>query len=297
MRRALLNLGDRILGLAVVALLGLLRHTDPDRASAVCGRLARWVGPWLPAHRIGQQNLRAAFPDRDAAWIERTLRDAWENLGRVAGEYVHLGRLWDWDPARPNRGRIILDSVPILETLRDDGRPGILFGAHLANWELLAVGMHRFGLPAAVSYRMPNNERVAAELARIRTPLMGRLIRTRSRAGLEMAAVLQQGLHLGMLVDQHFSRGVDVTFFGRRCKANPAVARLARQFDCPVVGGRVVRLPGGRFRVVGEGPIALARDAGGQIDVAAATQQMMTMMEGWVRDNPGQYLWFHRRWR
>ena len=41
-----------------------------------------------------------------------------------------------------------------------------------------------------------------------------------------------------MLIDQHFSRGVDVTFFGRRCKANPTIARLARQFDCPVVGVR-----------------------------------------------------------
>ena len=57
-----------------------------------------------------------------------------------------------------------------------------------------------------------------------------------------------RGEHLGMLVDQHFSRGVDVTFFGRRCKANPTIARLARQFDCPVVGVRVIRLPDRRFR-------------------------------------------------
>ena len=93
---------------------------------------------------------------------------------------------------------------------------------------------------------------------------MGRLIRTRAQAALEMAGALDAGLHLGMLVDQHFSRGVDVTFFGRRCKANPAIARLAQQYDCPVVGVRVIRLPGHRFRVRSEGPIALPRDASGQ---------------------------------
>ena len=35
----------------------------------------------------------------------------------------------------------------------------------------------------------------------------------------------------------------------------------------------------------------------GEIDVAAATQMITTIIEGWIRENPGQYLWFHRRWR
>lgn len=297
MRRLLTLYGDRILGRIVKWLLALLRHTDPDRASAVCGALARRTGPWLPAHRIGQANLRAAFPDKDPAWIEQTLREAWDNLGRVAGEYVHLGRLWDYDLAHPNIGRILTDDVPLFEMLRDDGKPALCFAAHLGNWELPALAAAAHGLPSAVVYRMPNNKAVAKEIARIRAPLMGRLIRTRAQAALEMAAALGAGEHLGMLVDQHFSRGVDVTFFGRRCKANPSIARLARRFDCPVVGVRVVRLPRGRFRLIGEGPITLPRDAGGQVDVAAATQLIIDIIERWVRENPGQYLWFHRRWR
>src|SRR3954453_4565495 len=128
------------------------------------------------------------------------------------------------------------------------------------------------GMPSAVVYRMPNNKAVAKEIIRIRAPLMGRLIRTRAQAALEMAAALQAGEHGGVLVAQHFSRGVDVTFFGRRCKANPTIARLARQFDCPVVGVRVIRLPGRRFRVAAEGPFDLPRDAAGRVDVPAACQ-------------------------
>ncbi|MBN8896697.1 MAG: lipid A biosynthesis lauroyl acyltransferase, partial [Rhodospirillales bacterium] len=153
------------------------------------------------------------------------------------------------------------------------------------------------GLPSAVVYRMPNNKAVAKEITRIRGPLMGRLIRTRAQAALEMAGSLEAGLHLGMLVDQHFSRGVDVTFFGRRCKANPSIARLARRFDCPVVGVRVIRLPGRRFQIAAEGPFELPRDAAGLVDVPAATQMITDVIERWVRENPGQYLWFHRRWR
>jgi Kdo2-lipid IVA lauroyltransferase/acyltransferase len=289
--------GDRILGRIVKYLLAVLRRTNPDRASDICGAMTRRIGPLLPAHRIGRANLRAAFPDKDTNWIETTLRAAWENLGRVAGEYVHLGQLWDYDPARPNTGRIVTDDAQIFTELKDDGKPALCFAVHLANWELPAVMAATHGLPSAVVYRMPNNKAVAKEISRIRAPLMGHLIRTRSHAALEMAAALERGEHLGMLVDQRLSRGVDVTFFGRRCKANPTIARLARQFDCPVVGVRVIRLPDRRFRIVGEGPFALPRDAAGQVDVPATMQMITDVVERWVREHPEQWLWFHRRWR
>jgi len=295
--RPLSRYGDRILGRIVKWLLALLRRSNPDRASDVCGTIMRTLGPWLPVHRIGQANLRAAFPDKDARWIEATLRGAWDNLGRVAGEYVHLGQLWDFDPEHPNRGRIITDHVDLFMALRDDGKPALCFAAHLGNWELPALAAAAHDLPSAVVYRMPNNKAVAAEITRIRAPLMGRLIRTRAQAALEMAAALENGEHLGMLVDQHFSRGVDVVFFGRRCKANPTIARLARRFDCPVVGVRVIRLPDRRFRITADGPLTLPRDASGQLDVAAATQMITSVVEGWIREHPDQWLWFHRRWR
>jgi KDO2-lipid IV(A) lauroyltransferase len=112
-----------------------------------------------------------------------------------------------------------------------------------------------------------------------------------------MAGSLERGEHLGMLVDQRWSRGVDITFFGRRCKANPTLARLARQFDCPVIGVRVIRLPCRRFRIEATRPITLPRDERGVIDVPAATQLINGIVEGWIREHPEQWLWFHRRWR
>ena len=297
MRRQLSLYTDRLLGRGVKWTLASLRRTNPDRASDMCGAVTRRIGPMLPAHRIGQANLRAAFPDKDPAWIEATLRGAWENLGRVAGEYVHLGKLWDYDPDHPNTGRIITDNAQLFVDLQNDNQPALCFAAHLGNWELPAVMAATHGLPSAVLYRMPNNKAVAREIIRIREPLMGHLIRGRAQAPLEMAAALDRGEHLGMLVDQHFSRGVDVTFFGRRCKANPSIARLARQFECPVVGVRVIRLPDRRFRIAAEGPFTLPRDTTGRIDVAQSTQLITTVIEGWIREHPEQWLWFHRRWR
>jgi len=288
---------DRILGRLVKYMIALLRRADPDRASDFCGAMARRVGPLLPAHRTGRANLRAAYPDKDAAWIEATLRGAWDNLGRVAGEYVHLDRLWDFDPDHPDTGRFVIDDIALFNELQEDGEPALCFAAHLGNWELPALAVHAHGMKSAVVYRMPNNKAVAKQIVAIRASLMGRLIRSRAEAAFEMAGSLDRGEHLGMLVDQHWSRGVDITFFGRRCKANPTLARLARQFDCPVVGVRVIRLPGHRFRLEGTGPITLPRDDHGVIDVPAATQLINGIVEGWIREHPDQWLWFHRRWR
>ncbi len=279
------------------AVLWLLRRVPPDFLAGIGGALARIFGPLLPAQRIGRDNLRAAFPDADPAFLRATLRAAWDNLGRVGGEYAALDRLWHYDQARPEAGRILVDDVSTLAEHARAGTPVLLFTAHLANWELSAVAAHALGLPTAVVYRLPNGALSRAAIARIRTPIMGQLIRTRPQAGLEMAASLRRGAILGMLVDQRFSRGVEVTFFGRPCTANPTLARLARQFDCPVFGARAIRLPGGRFRIALTGPVTLPRDTEGKIDVAAATQTITTIVEGWIREHPGQWLWFHRRWR
>jgi KDO2-lipid IV(A) lauroyltransferase len=100
-----------------------------------------------------------------------------------------------------------------------------------------------------------------------------------------------------MLVDQYFVRGVEVTFFGRRTMANPLLARLAQHFDCPIHGTRIVRLPGNRFRAELTEEIQPARDAQGKIDIAATTQIITNVVEGWIRENPEQWLWLHRRWR
>ena len=148
MRRWLLRVSDRIVGGIVIALFALMRRLGPRRAPALCAAVARSIGPWLPVHRVGLANIRAAFPERDKAWHDAMLREEWDNLGRVAGEYVHLDRLWDFDPAHPRQGNIQSDSgnVALFIDLLTDGKPALCFSAHLANWELAALAPPTYGM-------------------------------------------------------------------------------------------------------------------------------------------------------
>jgi KDO2-lipid IV(A) lauroyltransferase len=65
------------------------------------------------------------------------------------------------------------------------------------------------------------------------------------------------------------SAGGDIEFFGRTCKANSLFARLARQFECPIHGTRIVQLRNNRFRAELTEEIPPVRDADGRIDLAA----------------------------
>ena len=290
---------DRAVAALVRVLFRLVRLLGPDRAGALGAALARRFGPLVKAHRIALENIRQAFPDLPAAEHGRIAAAAWDNLGRTAAEYVHLDRLWDFDPESATVGRIEIapEVTARFEALRQDGKPALFFAAHLANWELPAIAAARHGLPSAVLYRTPNNAAVARDIIGLRERLMGRLIPANVAAPVRMMEALDQGLHVGMLIDQRFSRGPQVPFLGRLTPSNPLLARMARRFDCPVHGARAIRLAGGRFRLELTEAIHLPRNAQGGIDVEAATAELNRIVEGWVREYPGQWLWMHRRWR
>jgi KDO2-lipid IV(A) lauroyltransferase len=297
LRRRLHVPRDVVAGVFGVGLLRLVRRFDPIRSSEFSARLMRRIGPVTKYHRIGRQNLALAFPEKSKAERDALLMRVWENLGRTVGEYPHLDRLWDFDWEHPHEGRIVSDDAAVFNLLRDDGRPGVIFAAHLGNWELPALRTALYGFKGGVVYRAPNNARVAAEVKRIREGLVGQLIPTGIEGVIVARTILEDGGHVGMLVDQHSRTGTPVTFFGRECLANPLLARLARLYDCPIVGVRAVRLPDHRFRIAAAGPIDPPRDAKGHIDEQATMQVITSIIEGWVREHPEQWLWLHRRWR
>ena len=299
-RRGMKRAWDALVGVASLGLLKLLRLADPDKLADFAGAVTRTVGPWLPENRIGHENLRAAFPEKSPQEIDAILRGVWDNLGRMGAEFAHLDRLWDWDPAYPDRiGRIVItrEQIDRYMQLANDGKPALVFAAHLANWEIPAICAATYQMESAVLYRRPNNVRLDRWLHETREASMGTLIATGLDAPMKVAEALERGAHVGILVDQYYVRGVDVTFFGRRTKANPLIARLARHFDCPIYGTRVVRLPDHRLRPELTEEIKPARDAEGKIDVEKTMQIITSVVEGWVREYPEQWLWLHRRWR
>ncbi len=291
-------LNTKIMLWSVRGLFKGLRLLGIERSSAWGGAFLRTFGPWLPVHKIACQNVRQSFPEKTEMEVQKIARQAWDNLGRTSVEYAHLTSLVDAFGIPPHLGRVTVSGIEHFMRLREDGQPAIIFSAHLANWELPAICAACYGLDATAVFRPPNNQAVSALVREIRSQTMGGLSASGGIGGVfAMRRVLEEGGHLGMLIDQHLTRGLPVEFFGRQAKANPILAKLARHFDCPVHGVRVVRRPDARFYVELTPPLDLPRDEEGKIDVARALQAMTSVVEQWVREYPEQWLWMHRRWR
>ena len=277
--------------------ISILRWLNPERAAAMSSSIMRTFGPWIPEHRIGHKNLVAAYPEKPAAEIERVLRGVWDNYGRVCAEIVHMDSICDVGPDNNADCKIVMDAETIGLLKQWDRRPLLFFTAHLANWEIPASVGKTLGLDIVVPVRRQHLDLIADYLAQTRPGGAGTYIPIDGDTPFKLKSAVDRGACIAIMVDQHIADGIDVRFFGRSCKVTPALARLARTLEWPILGIRTIRLPDQRLRIEVTGPIDPPRDTDDQIDVAGTTQVIMSIVEGWVREHPDQWLWLHRFWR
>lgn len=268
-----------------------------DAAISTTAYLAKALGMLHPRTKKARAALVRAFPEKSPEEIEKILHGMWDNLGRTAAEYAFLDKIFDIDIENPSKGRFEISGIENFIELSEHQGPAICFTAHTANWEVLPVGAAAFGLNITALFRPPNNRFLAKEVLKARETTMGHLVPSKAGAAWALSGVMDEGGKVGVLADQYFATGPEVTFFGQEVAANPLLAKLARNYDCPVYPARTIRLPNGRFRIELMDKLVLPRDQTGRVDTNALTQQITSVMEGWIREYPEQWLWLHNRWR
>lgn len=279
-----------------LVVLKLLRLLPVDTGLNFADRAARFVGPWFGRHRVAVSNLRAAYPEKSDAEIEAIALDMWGNMGRFGAEYVFLGQIFDFDPNATTPGRIEVSGIEHFTRIAGEDKPHIVFTGHLGNFELLPIAAATFGMKITSLFRPPNNPYLAQYIFSTRAANMGELLASQRGASFALAGILDRGGNVGVLVDQKFNRGLRTTFFGRECETNPVLAMLARHYECDVYPAHCIRLPNNRYRLSIEDKLAIPRGEDGSVDVQALTQMLNDTVERWIREDPGQWMWFHKRW-
>jgi KDO2-lipid IV(A) lauroyltransferase len=268
----------------------LLRAVGVDVASSLMGRAWRVYGPRSQKHGRALKNLSIAFPHLTEEEKQRIAVDQWENLGRVSAESF----LMDTFVREPDRSRLTIDSA-VEAKLQAPG--GIVFASmHSANWEVAAMPLQRYRTLAGL-YQEIRNPWVDAYVAELRKRVFTGGVFTKGiKTPGHMMRWIREGNAICMLADHREGRGIDVTVFGRRTKANPFPAMVARRLGVPLIAGRALRMPGSRFTVeLVEIPVPVSDDA--PADVASATQSLQEQFETWIRDRPGEWMWVQDRWR
>ena len=273
---------------AAHVLFAMLSLLPSKTVSDVGGWLGRTIGPLTSAHRTAKQNLRRALPTMDATTQAQTLHSAWDNLGRTMTEYAVLARMY----VAPDD--IELAGHEALAALARSGKPAILFGAHLGNWETVPLILALRSKPLVIVYRAANNPLADNIIKNIRGAYTAGMAPKGSSGARQVMRALSAGEHIFMVVDQKSNTGMEIPFFGKGAYTATAVVRMAARFGCPVFPIRTERIDGFKFKVTVEDPFMFLDES--DDGVRAGLTRINQQLEGWIKERPGQWLWMHNRW-
>jgi Kdo2-lipid IVA lauroyltransferase/acyltransferase len=169
---------------------------------------------------------------------------------------------------------------------------------HYGNWEILGYILATLGFETTSIARPLDNPYVNEWLLGVRER-RGQRILAKKGATEEIPGILQSGGAVGFIADQNAgSKGIFVDFFGRKASTYKSIGLLAMEYQVPVIIGYARRV-GQKFHYkIGTQDIIYPADWKDRDDpLRYITQRYTSAIEAFVREDPGQYLWVHRRWK
>jgi len=274
-------------------LMGIFKILGLDAASALGGFIGREILYRTPISERARENLRAAYPEKNADEIEAIVRGMWDNLGRTVGEYPHLDKI----SSRGPKARIELLNVERAEAAAAPGKGVFFFSGHFGNWEVMPAAAAEHGFEGATVYRPVNNPYVDRWIVAQRLKAGSTEMVTKGPQGTRrIFTLLRRGKAAFLLVDQKTNEGVAAPFFGQDAMTTPAPAGLALRMGAALVCISNERLKGARFRMRVNPAIRFTPTGNYDEDVRALTARINREIEECVREHPSQWLWIHRRW-
>jgi len=243
---------------------------------------------------IARDNLRAAYGEAlTAAERERVVRGCWRHFGRITFDALAFPRL-------DQRALGTVLKVEGLENARRAlaaGRGALVFSAHYGHWEAGAYAMGLLDVPFAVIARPLDNPLLDRRLLALRSGT-GNAVIPKRRAVRETMRALARGAAVAILIDQDArGDGVFVPFFGRLAATTPTLALLALRTGAPIVPVFARVEANGTISVHVEPAMEVADTGDRDADVLRVTAACTAEVERWVRRDPEQWLWMHRRWK
>lgn len=266
----------------------LLPRTVAIRAGKTIGVLAYYL--WGARRRIALKNLKDAV-ERNAITLslspEETVKENFRNMGRSMAELVRVFC---------GQGDVVIRNIEVegIENYRkakEKGRGVIMITGHCGNWELLGM---------AFSTKV---DTVFGVVRKQSNPYMDRfIVRSRKKYGTKITykegalkkfiSDLRDGGTVGILIDQSVipREGVIVDFLGAPAWTTKMAASIARRTSSAVVPAFMKRTGNGHvIKILPEVQL------GG--DDTEDTQEMTKTIEEYIRENPSDWLWIHRRWK
>ena len=291
------DFADRLtyLGLRVVS---MLLHAWPVNLNL---QAAKHIGNFMYAvdrrHRErARGNLRRSFPDMPEKQREAMAKRSMQQLVMLGVDVIFTTRLIHIDTW--TKYVRLSNFQETLKLLIAKNQGLIMLTGHYGNWEILGYVLGTLGFDTTSIARPLDNPYVNDWLLGVREK-KGQKIIDKKGATTDVTALLGQGGTVCFIADQNAgSKGIFVDFFGRKASTYKSIGLLAMEYEVPVIIGYARRVNDQFSFDVGVQDVIWPDDWKAQDDpLRYITQRYTKGIEDFVRADPGQYLWVHRRWK
>ena len=271
--------------------LSVLKICGINKSVSICRYLARKIGPLLPVSKIAHQNIKDILGSTvDSAAI---VDQVWDNFGSFIGEFPYVSNMSEDELLE----RVKIEGVEHIVKFQELHKPFVLFTGHFANWDFALKILNRLYPKFAIIYRKANNPYVNQLINDARIGDNIKLIAKGARGARDLIAAIKSQYAIGMLVDQKMNDGIEVPFLGQPAMTANAIAKIALDFDYPIVPLQIIRTNNSHFKVIIHPPLEVQNTKNHKVDHYSIMLKINTILGDWVKEYPGQWFWFHNRWK
>ncbi|MDA9224857.1 MAG: lysophospholipid acyltransferase family protein [Tateyamaria sp.] len=266
-----------------------VRNLPTKKASALMAFvLTKGSNIFVKSHNM-RTNIRYIFPNMEETKVEEIAQQMLANFGRHIAEIAHISDFrYDQKGAR-------IDTV-MANGLAFDGKgPAIYVGAHVGSWELSALIFDKQKQPVTVIYTENKSPIIENLLQKYRNQTGAKYVE-KQKALKPCYKALDRGESVALLVDQRVRTGIDVEFLGHNATFTRLPARLAINYDCPIIPFEVIRVEPGHLRVSFQAPIMPLGRKGKKVEFEL-TQKLATAVEQAITRNIEMWFCSKLRWK
>lgn len=282
---------EYLLLLTIHFAVGLLSDSSARRFS----KIVKWILFKVIRYRrrIALRNLKESFPEKSSGELYAILEAAYENFAIVSIEFIRQNKFRDTGASK----RVKFSGSEHLEKLKSKKNAAIIASGHAGNWELLGGAIAQSGIDFTGIADHMSNKYSDKLFEGLRRSLSQEIFYT-SEPSTRLLKLLKNGTSLGIAADQDSGKsGIFVDFFGRKASMPKGAAYLALKSGVPILTLFSRRLDDGTYETAID-PLLIGSDLSVTEDnIRDISQMIATRLEKHIRKKPGQWLWFHRRWK
>jgi len=281
--------------ISIISLFCIFKIVGLKNASNLGSILGRFIGPLFRSKKITKQNIKIGLGNLDEKKEKEIINGMWSNIGRTFAEYIFLK---DFKFNKTNFDHIKINGTNYLNEIKTTNKPVVFFSCHLANFELMAMELDKFGIKCAAIYRPLNNIFLNPLMEYLRMKYICPNQIPKGRVGVrEVIKKVNDGYSIALMVDQRVGQAPKIPFFGEPAHTTTIPAQLALKYDCKLVPIFLERKGDVNFEMTVHEPYEIQKTGNVDADTKNITLKINQIIEKMIIKNPTQWLWSHNRWK